>query len=614
MVTTRVLDGTNFCVVLSAIGAPTNNSSPVHDDRSVMILGVLRPSGQFSTHDEKVHMILFHGSNCLYGFHLLPLIHVKNGSIRSFLCFCVMLTRRMVVVKARMTNERILDEFNIEVFQKVQNLTLVVDIAESSWHSLLRIRGSVSEVFYCGSSARIRGERCPFKVLSVEGNTDMVDLQIAVSPNQVDNFGLVMVYDLVLPPGFSPKCFASEFSETMYLAVIFEQIETIQAFDITPLGCVLRWDLPGICNVFVSEKRVAQDLKTKYLEILNTTPGTPMKILVVNAEAESVSCEIRIPEMTKSGLLDFYKSREHSNGSYDLRGVSDESVMILRKSGILSTGENLALTSSEKPVSVVESGTTRTLDKRRMYLVPDFTKEDDQFQFVCLQDPKSAGSHLLQFDKSETYVRYKGSTFTCGQSFRLGNLNATFVKGSIILDFTESEEDSDDIDIADANKVETAGDVILRDILMRTCKQVSTKIEDDDTYCINKYFVYDSSTGLTSECVRVRHGLDSSGSTGCFAVDLYHSGTGDLVNTLSTDAQTTVITTYDESGSNSMNTTIDSTGLSFDSDNGSIYFGADKDFRIHFSEANGTDPACLKVQSLSGEEYVTKMLLAAESL
>ncbi|AAR26851.1 FirrV-1-A27 [Feldmannia irregularis virus a] len=146
---------------------------------------------------------------------------------------------------------------------------------------------------------------------------------------------------------------------------------------------------------------------------------------------------------------------------------------------------------------------------------------------------------------------------------------------------------------------------------MRSCAHVATTdgSADEPTYTYTTYFVYDSANSATTECTRVLNGLSSSGDRGLFEVNVLQDST--MVNVLSTDPSSTCITTRDSTDNSSMKINLDSTGLSFDSDNGSIYFGADKDFRIHFTEADATNPAMLQIQSLSGTEYVTRMLVTS---
>ena len=68
----------------------------------------------------------------------------------------------------------------------------------------------------------------------------------------------------------------------------------------------------------------------------------------------------------------------------------------------------------------------------------------------------------------------------------------------------------------------------------------------------------------------------------------------------------TVISSQDASDATA-SATFESTGLSFDSDEASIYFGAAKNFRMKYSDGVG-GPSVLQIQSLDtgSGEYVTR--------
>ncbi|ACH46858.1 unknown [Feldmannia species virus] len=468
------------------------------------------------------------------------------------------------------------EEF-IPVVQRDAKSRVKLLVKGSEWRSLLRVRGTASN------------------------NNEMVD--VSITRFKEDAFPVgddLFITDLGFPEGFHPLCYASRDSDQLFLAVIFSAI-TAAPFDITPVSFTLRWDLPGPVDVVLDGKVIATETSRQQIEVVNAEPGH--KYL---ATVGGVDVDVQLPEMSPTGMVRFYQSRKSSNSNYDLRHVSPRNVEYLRKNNILGSGEVLEVRQSAQPISVVEAGTYFELSKLvqhnlGMYLVPNFKSDVTQLQSVCVQDLNST-SHVLEFDQSESFVKYKDRLLHSGDTFLMGNFRAVYVQGSILLEVSSDT----------AQKVETAGDLTIRDVTMRSCSQVTTKSVDAETMSYTKHLVYDPDTGVTTEFARVGHGLSADG-LGEFSVDLLHSDT--LVNVLSADTSTTRITTTQDDDV-SMQTTFDSSGLSFDSDNGSIYFGAGKDFRIHFSDAVSDDPAMLKVQSLSDTtgEYVTRMLITAEPL
>eukprot|EP00752_Nemacystus_decipiens_P004393 g4016.t1 len=280
-----------------------------------------------------------------------------------------------------------------------------------------------------------------------------------------------------------------------------------------------------------------------------------------------------------------------------VRGASDSDASVVVTLGEiapnLSVGDTLTITE-------LSSG-------KNIYVVPEFG--DNKSQYICLQ--QKLRNFMLEFDRSESFVKYNGQVFPHGSFFSLDNQCVEVVKGSIILLVT----DADTIDpIAfpggdtDANTVRSAGDVVVRDLLLRDLYQVGDKLPGETTYVRNSFFVYDSSANSTIECSRVSAGLSDDKTTGSVGIDVLDSSA--LKRTFETTPLETNISSTD--GTDDITATFTTTGLHFDSDKGDIYFGADRDFRIHFSDVSGLDPAMLQIQSLSGAEYVTRFLVTAE--
>lgn len=101
--------------------------------------------------------------------------------------------------------------------------------------------------------------------------------------------------------------------------------------------------------------------------------------------------------------------------------------------------------------------------------------------------------------------------------------------------------------------------------------------------------------------------MSDSGDTGSIAIELLYTDSSNnetIISTLTTDPSSTTITSRDDS--ETITATTNTSGLSFDSDSGAIYFGANKMFRIQYQEISGLDPTMLSIQSLSGTDYITR--------
>ena len=490
-----------------------------------------------------------------------------------------------------------------------RNCTKVV-VTGSSWHSLVSIRGSLFESRNDSfDEIRVGGTRCPIhkidKVCNL-GNKTIVDLTVALDPTGINHKDSGWTFDVDFPIGFTPMCYASNASSLHYLAILFESIG-VMAVDVTPVSYTLIWDIAEKCKVDLNAETIAEGQYHK-LEVLNATPGTK-SIVKVQSELSSkfATVEVETPRMTVEFMRKFYASRKTDDGIFDLEGVKNETVVYLRKNSILKSGQEVKVSRDEKSItmSVVVSGDTVPLKGgRNMYVVPDFSVDVDQY--ICLED-RSHFSHVIEFDKSESYVKYKDGVYPHGATFSVETQKISVVQGSIIL-VVEN-------DIADfpggnpaATQVLTSGDLVVRDLVMRCSSQVTQKVAGETTYGRNSFFVYNPEDGTTKECTRVTHGLNDAGDTGSMSIGVLYEDA--LMNTLSSDPTKTSISA--RNASEVVTATFNTAGLSFDSDNGNIYFGADKDFRVHFEDKAGLDPAMLQIQSLSDDSYVTRFLITAE--
>lgn len=504
-----------------------------------------------------------------------------------------------------------------------------VVVTGESWHSLVSIRGSFFESKnenFDSAAVWVCGTRCPIhrvhKVCNL-GNKTIVDIHLAIDPTGIRRKEAGWTFEVEFPLGFTPMCYTSKNSSLQHLAVLFRSLGAM-AVDVTPVSYTLIWDIAERCSVELDNAVIAKGQYHK-LEVLNALPGVTYQVKVQSEESlKYATVVVETPPMNPESMRKFYASRKKFNASseevFDLDGVKDETVAYLRKNGILKSGQRVKLCTGEHSgvaVVVLSGDTTSLADGKNIYVVPDFSSISNQF--VCLED-ESQTSHVVEFDKSESYVKYRDRVYPHGSSFSVFDTNSTkrtisVVKGSIILVVANSVQDFPGGDSA-ALQVMTSGDLVVRDLVMRCSSQVTEKVDGETTYGRNSFFVYDPVNGTTKECTRVSHGLNDAGDSGSLSIDLlYTDGNSDesIVNTISSDPTKTCISTRDNSSPEVITATFNTAGLSFDSDNGNIYFGADKDFRIHYAEAAGLDPAMLQIQSLSEtDEYLTRFLITAE--
>lgn len=524
---------------------------------------------------------------------------------------------RLDMVSLMPSNEVGRNQSWVPIFKR--NCTKIV-VTGDSWHSLVSIRGSLFESTHMTFDEIRVGKsdsnlfRCPIhkidKVCTL-GNKTIVDLTVAIDPTLIQRKESGWTFNVNFPLGFTPMCYSSKTSSLQYLAILFQSLG-VMAVDVTPVSYTLIWDMAEKCSVELDLETVAENQYHK-LEVLNTTPNTKSMAKVRSEVSTSyATVEVETPEMNTETMRKFYMSRKRTD-YFDLEGVKEETVSYLRKNGILKSGQKVRVTTGLLTVAV--SGDTKPLEgAENIYVVPDFSISYNQF--ICLED-ESQTNHVIEFDKSESYVKYMDRVYPHGSSFSVINNDKSrtiaVVKGSIILVVEEPTSDFPGGDAA-ALQVISSGDLVVRDLVMRCSSQVTEKVDGDNTYGRNSFYVYSADDGTTKECTRVSHGMNDAGDTGSIQVDLLYTNENSdevMVNTITSDPAKTSITARDSS-TEVVTATFDAAGLSFDSDNGNIYFGADKDFRIHYAEASGLDPAMLQIQSLSAGDYLTRFLITAE--
>jgi len=230
------------------------------------------------------------------------------------------------------------------------------------------------------------------------------------------------------------------------------------------------------------------------------------------------------------------------------------------------------------------------------YVIPSF--DDNIDQYIRLESQE--GSHVVSFDNTESFVEYRSVKYGHGEIILV-------VFNDAPLEFPGGS--------STASQVITSGDMILRDLILKSSNQVTTKISGETTYGTSSYFVYDSINENTLEVTRVRHGLDDSGEIGSMSFNVLYtpsSGAQVMHEAMEIDPTETRISTINDTGS--LDATFDSSGLRFNSDSGDVYFGANQEFRIHYEPASGNDPSMLQIQGYSSDtaSYVTRQLITNE--
>lgn len=153
------------------------------------------------------------------------------------------------------------------------------------------------------------------------------------------------------------------------------------------------------------------------------------------------------------------------------------------------------------------------------------------------------------------------------------------------------------------SQVLSSGDIVTRDFAYANTYRVNDST-GDALKSTHSAFVLDGSAQESTRMVQTYNRTSKSGllHLSCLQTDTGNRNTQSMTSTLSIDPEKTTVTC------DSVTATL-SKGLSFDSDDSSIYFGASKIFRIKYTSES---PERLLFQYLdpSRDEYVTKISCA----
>jgi len=155
------------------------------------------------------------------------------------------------------------------------------------------------------------------------------------------------------------------------------------------------------------------------------------------------------------------------------------------------------------------------------------------------------------------------------------------------------------------SQVQDSGDLVARDFIYSNDYHV--RDIDSGLTASKSYYVRDSILEDVQETSRVVHGISSEKDFGSLYMQTLRTDGGTSVKTLpvtlSTVSEASTITTTTDSLTTTA--TLSNSGLSFDSDTSSIFFGGSKTFRIKYE--NITPPRIVfQAYNTTTSEYETK--------
>jgi hypothetical protein len=221
----------------------------------------------------------------------------------------------------------------------------------------------------------------------------------------------------------------------------------------------------------------------------------------------------------------------------------------------------------------------------------------------------SGGSETVSYNGSSISV--SGTLYDAGDEFELLGLKTLFVSGSVILLFFNEALGSYTFG---TKATETALDTgyLIQENMVTGHQAIVVEKASGETEARTSYYFYDETDG-TLECARLSQFINDQVTKGTATIGVLHTDSSSdrtVEPTLSTDGTRTTVSAIGSSGA-AATTVFDRDGISFDTADGSIFFGATKDFRIKYE---GTpDRLVIQAYDEGTASYVTKYSLVEDS-
>ncbi len=506
-------------------------------------------------------------------------------------------------------------EWNL-LYKKGQIDILMTNIVSKS--HIVRMRGCIYENTNPSlTSVMIGSTRIPIvdvNRIGKKGNKTIVDIKFLLSSSNVMIVEpKTWSFSMFFPVGFEVTTLISDKSTIGYVLSLVEAPIAV-GLEISPVSFTLMWpEGENTSTVLINDKT----LKIESNRVLITAVPDTTYICDIDNGTNRYKIDVVTPCASVESYRLHYRTCKKQIGNgyiYDLTDTDPTVIFDLRKHGIIGQGDTLLLRdqNSDETYTLKAVGNGGTICKNgSFYIIPSFETEEEQC--VCMET--LMGSKLIKFDRTESFVKYDDNIYTYGDKFSIGDQMVNVVKGSIILILYDDGPGLFPGGATTASQVLTSGDVVMRDLIMRSSYQVTEKVDGDYTYGQTSFFMYNSSANSTQEATRVTHFLDDGQTTGGVTIDvLYTPSTGSAVlhRSVVIEPSETTFTTIDSTTTTAA--TFDTNGLRFNSNTADVYFGESQDFRIHYEPASGNDPSMLQIQGYdsTSDSYITRQLITNE--
>lgn len=351
--------------------------------------------------------------------------------------------------------------------------------------------------------------------------------------------------------------------------------------------------------------------------IVNLEPSTTYSVRASDAERdEIVSSTFTTNDSAAPNLPNLYEGIRRPDGVYDTTRFEKKvhDVFLENFSQIVSTGDTILASvtvngvEQEVETVAVRDGSSMKLEvqHQKNLFLPFSSENKSSLQTVTLQGLED--DVTLAYDRTENAFGYGGDMYGVGDKFELFGQMVTVADGSIVLLFSDTVAKAWPFDPSKAlSVVGAAGSHFMRNITTSVLNIVGDKEDGTKGSTYNSAWIHNTTSSSTQEISRMVHELDEDSDNATVSIGVLHTDSADnqfIEPTLTMKYDATVISAQDAADATA-SATFQSTGLSFDTNEAAIYFGAAKNFRIQFSDGS---PSVLQIQSYDSGllDYVTR--------
>lgn len=384
-------------------------------------------------------------------------------------------------------------------------------------------------------------------------------------------------------------------------------------------------------------------VKWKTGSVEQQTTTTTASVVLINLEPDTLYEVCVVPESSDVGFLgsvqtyplddprldNLYASIKLGDGTYDAtlfdKNVHD--VFLKYFNDVVKHGDTIhasvILKGAPKQVetrAVVEGSVTDVSGVENLFL--PFSKDATGAQRVTLnnavpvKDDEAASDaveaypsnvDLLYTPESDTFT-IGGNVYGVGDKFTLFGQMVTVADGSIVLVFEDTVARTYPFNNATAsNVVGQLGSQFAKNYTCQSMNLVGSTTTGVAGNTSSSSWMYDTEADTVTEATRIVHSLDENNTSAVLSIGVRHTDAASnafIEPVLQLAPGSTTISAQDNSD-NTVSTTIDSSGISFDTNEACIYFGAAQKFRMIFRD--GT-PSTLAIESYDADSgtYMTR--------